>query len=174
MFEKIREDMNAYEDTGGFYKELGFWITATYRFGHWAHGIENKPAKVACLVAHKAMATPWRFFRNVYLPAKADIGGGLRMVHPQNVLVPPDCRIGKNVSLYHEVTLGTGHKAGVPELGDNVEVFAGAKLLGGIRVGSNVQVGANAVVIRDVPDGATVVAPPSRAVPAETSKIVRT
>jgi serine acetyltransferase len=52
-------------------------------------------------------------------------------------------------------------------------LFAGAKLLGGIAIGDDVHVGANAVVTKSVPDGATVAAPPSRAIPKETAKVVR-
>lgn len=173
MFDKIREDMRMYETEGGWATQLGFYITATYRFGHWARGIKSRPVRAGMRVTHGALATPWRFFRNVYLPAAADIGPGLRMVHPQSILVPPGAKIGANCSIYQEVTLGTGPAPGVPTLGDNVMLFAGAKLLGGIAIGDDVHVGANAVVTKSVPDGATVAAPPSRAIPKETAKVVR-
>ncbi|RLB51868.1 MAG: hypothetical protein DRJ42_16030 [Deltaproteobacteria bacterium] len=173
MFDKIRADMHMYESDGGWATELGFYVTATYRFGHWARGLESKPLRLGGLVAHQALATPWRFFRNVYLPTAADIGPGLRMVHPQSILVPPESKIGANCSLYHGVTLGTGSAPGVPSVGDNVMVFAGAKLLGGITIGSDVHVGANAVVTKNVPEGATVSAPPSRAIPKATAQVVR-
>jgi serine O-acetyltransferase len=173
MFDNIRADMRMYEDAGGWYSQLGFYITATYRFGHWARKLESRPARLGCGVAHRALATPWRFFRNVYLPAQAEIGPGLRMVHPQSILVAPDSKIGANCSLYQEVTLGTGPQPGVPSVGDNVMIFAGAKLLGGIEVGDDVHVGANAVLTKDVPEGATVSAPPARAIPKETAGIVR-
>ncbi len=119
------------------------------------------------------MATPWRFFRNVHIPAGAEIGPGLRMVHAQSILVLPGSKIGSGCSIYHEVTLGTGHEPGAPTVGDNVMLFAGSKVLGGIEVGNDVQVGANAVVTKNVPEGATVAAPPSRAIPKAIAKVVR-
>lgn len=173
MFDNIRADMRMYDDAGGWYSQLGFYITATYRFGHWARQVESRPVRLGCRVAHRAMATPWRFFRNVHLPAGAEIGPGLRMVHAHSILVAPDSKIGSRCSLYHEVTLGTGPTPGVPSLGDNVMVFAGAKLLGGITVGTDAYIGANAVLTKDVPPGATAAAPPTRAIPKETARIVR-
>jgi serine O-acetyltransferase len=173
VFDNIRADMKVYETEGGWYGQLGFYITATYRFGHWARKIKSPPLRLGARVAHGAMATPWRFFRNVVIPAGAEIGPGLRMVHPQSILIPPGSKIGAGCSIYQEVTLGTGSAPGVPEVGDNVMLFVGAKLLGGIEVGDDVHVGANAVVTKSVPDGATVSAPPSRAIPKATAKVVR-
>lgn len=172
-FEAIREDMAQYADSGGWYSQLGFWITATYRFGHWAQGIRSRPARLACRCAHGLLAAPWRFFRGVTLPAGARIGPGLRLIHAHGILVAPDSVIGRRCSLYHEVTLGTGSEPGVPSIGDDAMIFAGAKVLGGVHVGDQVHVGANAVVTRDVPTGATVAAAPSRAIPRETAEIVR-
>jgi serine O-acetyltransferase len=71
----------------------------------------------------------------------------------------PEVKIGKNFTIYQGVTVGrvhSGKKAGVPTVGDNVTAFAGSKILGNIKIGDNVIIGANAVVLSDVPDNVTV------------------
>jgi serine O-acetyltransferase len=161
--------MRHYRDFGGWHKSLGFWVTATYRFGSWAHGVGVPPVRVACLVAYKLAATPWRFFKHVSIPARTKIGEGLCLHHAHNIVMPPDVEIGSNCTLYHDVTLGLGPLPGVPRLGDNVTIFAGARVLGGVRIGDGAQIGANAVVIRDVEPGSVVSVPAARAIPKETA-----
>ncbi len=95
------------------------------------------------------------------IPSGGDIAGGLYIAHPVGTVVMP-ARIGKNCSIIANVTIGMRNEWKFPELGDNVFIGAGARVLGGIKVGSDVVIGANAVVIRDLPDGATVVGIPAR------------
>lgn len=77
------------------------------------------------------------------------------------IIISPDAVIGKNCRIYHQVTIGNDDrdKLNVPTIGDNVNIYPGAKILGKIKIGNNVRIGANAVVTRDVPDGAFVLAP---------------
>ena len=84
------------------------------------------------------------------------------MPHPNGIVVHPEARIGKNCLLFQQVTIGTGSLPGVPTLGGHVEVGAGAKLLGGIKIGDHAVIGANAVVIRDVPARAFVAGVPAQ------------
>lgn len=72
--------------------------------------------------------------------------------------------IGANCWINQQVTIGYSEPSSRPIIGDNVRVYAGAKVLGGVRIGDNVIIGANCVVIRDVPDGVTVVGVPARIV----------
>lgn len=81
--------------------------------------------------------------------------------HPNGIVVHPDAEIGPNCLLFQQVTLGS-LPGGVPRLGGNVVVGAGAKLLGGITIGDHARIGANAVVLQDVPAGATCVGIPAR------------
>jgi serine O-acetyltransferase len=74
--------------------------------------------------------------------------------------------IGRNCTLRHEVTIGTRHgEHDVPVLGDDVDIGAGAKVLGKIRIGNRVSIGANAVVLDDVPDDHLAVGVPARILP---------
>ncbi len=79
------------------------------------------------------------------------LGGGLLLPHPQGVVIHPGVEIGPNCLVLQQVTLGTGPKPGVPKLGGHVDVGAGAKILGGVVIGDHAVIGANAVVISDVP-----------------------
>ena len=116
----------------------------------------------------KFYAVKWRLWSTATaseVSLDADLGGGLMLPHPQGVVVHPRARIGPNCMLFQGVTLGTGGpKPGVPVLGGHVDVGCGAKLLGGIRVGDHAKIGANAVVLCDVPPGRTAVGVPARVV----------
>lgn len=91
----------------------------------------------------------------------------VHLPHPYNVVVHPDAGIGKEVTIYHNVTIGRKHsgaKAGVPTISDEVTIFPHAVVLGSIVVGRGATIGAAAVVLDDVPRGATVVGNPARQV----------
>lgn len=105
-----------------------------------------------------------------YVAPSAVIGPGLRLPHPQGIVIGSAVRIGANCIIYHQVTLG-GVRRGAfgtdayPVVGDGVILFAGAKVLGPITIGDAVQVGANAVVLRDVPPHHHAVGIPARHAP---------
>lgn len=91
----------------------------------------------------------------------AVIGPGLNLVHPAGVVIGPEVCIGARAWVFQGVTIGASHRPGQPSIGDDVVIGAGAKLLGGITVGDGARIGANAVVVKDVPAGAS-----ARGVPA--------
>ncbi len=93
----------------------------------------------------------------------AEMAPGFVILHSVGIVINTRVRSGRNLVLYHGVTLGEEHGKS-PILGDNVYIGAGAKIIGGVRIGSDVRIGANAVVTKDVPDGATVVGIPARVV----------
>ena len=97
----------------------------------------------------------------------AKIGKGLFIDHGTGVVIGETAIIGDNVTMFHGVTLGgTGKEKGKrhPTIGNNVFIGSGAKLLGNINIGDNVKIGANAVVLKDVPSNATVVGIPAKIV----------
>ncbi|MBU4304186.1 MAG: serine O-acetyltransferase [Candidatus Omnitrophica bacterium] len=106
-----------------------------------------------------------RWLTGIEIHPAAKIGKGLFIDHGMGVVIGETTVIGDNVTLYQGVTLGgTGKEKGKrhPNIGDNVVIGAGAKILGNITMGDNSYVGANAVVIKDVPPNSTVVGVPGR------------
>ncbi|WP_333583505.1 serine O-acetyltransferase [Rivihabitans pingtungensis] len=129
-------------------------------------------------LAHRLWTRGWRYparllsfavrlFTNVDIHPGAVIGRRFFIDHGACVVIGETAEVGDDVTLYHGVTLGgTSWKQGKrhPTLSDGVVVGAGAKILGPIVVGPRVRVGANSVVIKDVPEDATVVGVPGRVV----------
>jgi serine O-acetyltransferase len=103
------------------------------------------------------------FLTHATIGRNADLGPGFVILHSPGVVINSKVRAGRNLVLYHDVTLGAERNKS-PVLGDNVYIGAGARVIGDVRVGSDVRIGANAVVTKDVPDGATVVGIPARVV----------
>jgi len=93
----------------------------------------------------------------------ADFGEGFVLVHSIGTVINTSVRGGRNVVLEHQVTLGA-EKGLSPVLGDGVFVGAGARIIGAVRIGDNAKIGANAVVVQDVPAGTTAVGVPARIV----------
>ena len=89
---------------------------------------------------------------------------GLNIKHGGGIIVNRDARVGKNCVLYHGVTIGTTrYRGGVPQIGNNVCIAVGAKLFGNIKLGSNITVGANAVVDKSFDkDGVTIAGIPAK------------
>ncbi|QDY70807.1 serine O-acetyltransferase [Qingshengfaniella alkalisoli] len=103
----------------------------------------------------------------VFIGYGARIGSGLTLRHPVGIVIGEGVTIGQDITIYQNVTIG-GARIGdfsagnYPAIGDGTVIFAGAAILGAIRIGRNCTIGANAVVISDVPDGATAIGVPAR------------
>ncbi|WP_437731640.1 serine O-acetyltransferase [Sorangium sp. So ce1335] len=128
-----------------------------YNVAHWCH-VRRIPVVPRLLY--------WLIFLlyNSSIPPSAEIGAGTRFGYGgMGVVVHARARIGRNVTIAQQVTIGgrSGHHE-VPVVEDDVYLGAGAKILGPIRIGRGAVVGANAVVIKDVPAGATVGGVPAR------------
>jgi len=103
----------------------------------------------------------------VYISQNAQIGVGLKFPHPTGIVIGDGVVIGSNCTIYQQVTLGgkqigDAQKVRYPNVGENVTIFAGAKLIARIRVGSHSTIGANSVVNKDVPEFSIAVGVPAR------------
>jgi serine O-acetyltransferase len=105
----------------------------------------------------------WTAITGADIPLNCKLGGGLLLPHPNGIVIHPDAQIGPNCLLFQQVTIGDAAGA-VPVLEGHVDVGAGAKIIGRLRVGKHAKIGANAVVLDDVPVGMTAVGVPARVV----------
>src|SRR3984957_12482588 len=111
-----------------------------------------------------------RFLTGIEIHPGAKIGQRFFIDHGMGVVIGETATIGNDVTLYHDVTLGgTSFEKGIrhPQIGNNVIIGAGAQLLGPIHVGDNARIGSNAVVVKDVPEGVTMVGVPAHSVEAK-------
>ncbi|HAK60470.1 MAG TPA: serine O-acetyltransferase [Nitrospiraceae bacterium] len=138
----------------------GFHALLCHRFAHWLW-------KKRIPFIPRALSQLARFMTGIEIHPGATIGAGLFIDHGMAVVIGETTETGDSVTLFQGVTLGgTGKQRGKrhPTLGSHVVAGAGAKILGPIIVGDYVKIGANSVVLQDVPDHSTVVGIPGRIV----------
>ncbi|AMN35849.1 serine O-acetyltransferase EpsC [Clostridium perfringens] len=125
-----------------------------------AHGLY----KIKLFFLARLISQLGRFFTGIEIHPGAKIGKGLFIDHGMGVVIGETAEIGDNVTIYHGVTLGgTGKDKGKrhPTIGNNVIIGCGAKILGPISIGDRAKIGANSVVLKDVPKGKTAVGIPA-------------
>ncbi|MDM0459654.1 serine O-acetyltransferase [Clostridium perfringens] len=129
-------------------------------FYRMAHGLY----KIKLFFLARLISQLGRFFTGIEIHPGAKIGKGLFIDHGMGVVIGETAEIGDNVTIYHGVTLGgTGKDKGKrhPTVGNNVIIGCGAKILGPISIGDGAKIGANSVVLKDVPKGKTAVGIPA-------------
>ncbi len=151
-------------------------ILLTYSGVHavLVHRISHRLWKANWKLTARILAATARILTNVEIHPGATIGRRLFIDHALGVVIGETTEIGNDVTLYHGVTLGgtTWNKEKRhPTLGNNVLVGSGAKILGAITLGNNVRVGANSVVVKDVPPCCTVVGIPGRVIQSKGTQI---
>ena len=135
-----------------------------------AHRIAHALGELGVPVAPHTIAYAARMLTGIEIHPRARVGDGLFIDHGQGVVFGETAEVGENVTIYQGVTLGgTGFARGKrhPTVEDNVTIGSGAKLLGPITIGHGAKIGANAVVIHDVPPNSTVVGNPGHPVRVE-------
>jgi serine O-acetyltransferase len=128
------------------------WVN--HRFGNWRMNVKSKILRAPLSILYRFL---YRRARNLYgieLPYTAQIGQGVIIEHQHGIVIHGNVVIGNNCIIRQGVTIGNRYinkPTEAPVIGDNVNIGAGAKLLGNITIGDNVNIGANAVVVHDVP-----------------------
>lgn len=131
----------------------GFHILIFHRIAHFLY--IHKLVFISRLISQIG-----RFFTGIEIHPGAKIGKRLFIDHGMGVVIGETVTIGDNCTIYHNSTLGgTGKETGKrhPDIGNNVMIGAGAKVLGAIKIGDNVKVGANATVTKNIPNDVTVI-----------------
>ena len=141
------------------------------------HQISNFFYKAGFDLVARIISQTIRFFTGIEIHPGAKIGKNLFIDHGMGVVIGETSEIGDNVTIYHNVTLGGSspsidserqrHEKRHPTIGNDVVIGSGAQIIGPIKVGNNSRIAANAVVVKDVPENATMVGIPARAVKLE-------
>ena len=164
MFENIREDWHTH---GRQLSRQGLWALAVYRFGRWRYTIRWRWLRMPFSFFYKILKTLSEILTGIELPCETTLGRRFRIDHFAGIIISGDAVFGDDCVIRNGVTVGlkhTGHR-GAPILGNRVDIGAGAKILGAIRIGDDVQIGANAVVLTDVPSNSIAVGVPARVIP---------
>ena len=142
---------------------------AVYRFGRWRYKIRWRWIRLPFSVVYKFLRMFSEILTGIELPCEAIVGRRFRIDHFGGIIISGDAVFGEDCIVRNGVTVGLRNtdKSGSPIIGDRVDIGAGAKLLGPIRIGDDVAIGANAVVLTDVPPHSIAVGVPARIIPRE-------
>ncbi|MEQ8770536.1 MAG: serine O-acetyltransferase [Phycisphaerales bacterium] len=157
----IAEDWRA---NGRDWTRPGFRALAVHRFGVWRMTIKWRLARAPLSVLYRTLERRVRNHYGIELPYSVSVGRRVVIEHQGAIVVHGDSVIGDECTLRQGVTLGNRsreHPLEAPTLGVGVDIGAGAKLLGPIQVGDRAVIGANAVVLTDVPAGHLAVGVPA-------------
>jgi len=161
VFENIREDWHTYQRD---ITRQGFWVMLVYRFGRWRYTIKNRWIRLPFSFLYKVLYLFIQIITGIELPCEVKVGRRFTIEHFGGIVVSGDASFGDDVIIRNGVTVGLRHTGvrGSPNIGNRVDIGAGAKLLGPIEIGDDVAIGANAVVIKDVPANSIAVGVPAR------------
>lgn len=167
MFSQIKMDLAAH---GGNWGAQGFWALVVYRFGRWRYTIQFTPLRKLLSLIYKFHFKLVQILTGIELPCEVPIGPGFVIEHSGGIVVSGFARFGANCRIRNGVVIGLSRVEVpcAPQFGDNVDIGAGAKVLGAIHIGDNVLIGANAVVITDVPANCIAVGVPAVIKPRKT------
>lgn len=164
MLQLIREDWQAHRKD---WTRCGFRAVAVHRFGVWRLTVQPKLLRAPLSLLYRALYRKIRNHYGIDLPYTVKLGRRVVFEHAGCVIIHANSTIGDDCILRQGVTLGNRYldrSSEAPVLGQRVNVGAGAKLLGGITIGSDVNIGANAVVLCDVPEGKNALGIPAKVV----------
>jgi serine O-acetyltransferase len=172
LWQIVKEDYVAH---GRDASRAGFQALVVYRFGVARMRVRPLLLRAPLSVLYRALFRGVRNFYGIELPYTAKIGRRVVFEHQHGIVVHGSCVIGDDCIIRHGVTLGIrslDRLADAPVLGKSVNVGAGAKIIGRVRVGDGAAVGANAVVLEDVPAGRLAVGVPAHLVDTRPSQPV--
>ena len=160
--------MAFFEDLRAAYEgplSLGFWALQVYRLGHLRYRFTSRLVRWPLGALHLVLAKLAEIVCGVTIGVSAKIGRRLVIEHSGAIVIHGNAVLGDDCIIRQGVTIGNKRRdrpLEAPHIGHRVNIGAGAKLLGGVRVGDDAEIGANAVVISDVPAGALAVGVPAR------------
>ena len=160
MFENLRDDLRAH---GGKWGAQGFWAMVVYRYGRWRYRIRPSIVRKPFSLLYHVLFKFVQIITGIQMPCEVDVGRNFVIDHFGGIIISGYAKFGDNCRVRNGVVIGIRRieEKSAPVIGNNVDIGAGAKLLGPIRIGNNVLIGANAVVLCDVPDNSIAVGVPA-------------
>ncbi len=160
MFDNIRSDLRAHN---GNWAAQGFWALVCYRFGRWRYAVRPVLIRKVLSLVYRIWFKLVQIICGIELPCEAEIGSHFVIDHFGGIIISGYAKFGDHCRVRNGVVVGLRRidEPIAPVIGDNVDIGAGAKLLGPIRIGDNVLIGANAVVLCDVPANSIAVGIPA-------------
>jgi serine O-acetyltransferase len=164
MFDNLREDWQTYERDPA---RQGLWVMVVYRFGRWRYGIQNRWLRLPFSILYKILKLLSQILTGIDLPCEVTVGRRFKIEHFGDIIISGDTVFGDDVVIRNGVTVGLKrtNERGAPVIGNRVDIGAGAKILGAIRIGDDVAIGANAVVLQDVPPHSLAIGVPAQVRP---------
>jgi serine O-acetyltransferase len=161
MFDDIRADFHSHGRKLG---SQGFWVMLVYRYGRWRYGIRPILLRKPFSLCYKVLEKLVHVATGVELPCEAVVGRNFVIDHFGGIVISGYARFGDNCRIRTGVVVGLARVDDpcAPVFGSNVDIGAGAKVLGRITIGDNVAIGANSVVTCDVPSDSIAVGVPAR------------
>jgi serine O-acetyltransferase len=172
LLAQIREDYIAH---GRDWTKPGFRAMAVYRFGVWRMTIRSKLIRAPFSILYRRWFRKVRNRYGIELPYSAILGRRVIIEHQSCIVIHGSCVIGDDCIIRQGVTLGNRHlekPLEAPVLGRAVNIGAGAKILGNVHIGDHANIGANAVVLTDVPAHALAVGIPARIIERSPTVVV--
>lgn len=160
MFENIKQDFISYQFDWG---AQGFWVMLVYRLGRWRYTIKNRLIRKLFSLLYKILYKFIQIITGIELPCEVEVGKNFVIDHFGGIVISGYAKFGDNCRLRNGVVVGLKNVKSpiAPQFGNDVDIGAGAKILGEIKIGNNVFIGANAVVLCDVPDNSLAVGVPA-------------
>jgi serine O-acetyltransferase len=160
MLRNIREDLCSYDGNWG---AQGFWVMVVYRFGQWRYTVRPAILRKLLSMTYRILFKFIQIITGIELPCEVAIGRNFVIDHFGGIIISGYTKFGDNCRVRNGVVIGLRRieEKVAPIIGNNVDIGAGAKILGPIQVGNNVLIGANAVVICDVPDNSIAIGVPA-------------
>jgi len=160
MFKLVREEYQRHERS---FLNPALWAVLTYHYGVWAFTVKPAPLRWLASKIYGLFLFLVRITSGIRLHREITIGRGLHLIHSGNIQIHPGTVIGDYVGIQQDVHIGVNmEREGLPVIGNRVYIGRGATILGDITIGDGAIIGANSLVIHDVPPNATAVGVPAR------------
>lgn len=158
MFEHVRADYRVYKSL----RNRAMWAMLLYRYGRWGAGLRVAPLRWAANRVYGLLRTFSPILTGICMERNMKVGEHFHIIHPDGIIIHPGVEFGDRCGIMHNVTVGTNmNRPGVPRIGNDVFIGAGAVVVGPITIGDGALIAANSLVFFDVPPDALALGVPA-------------